>query len=670
MTAVDRERPADVAARSVFLSYASEDAGAVERICEALRDGGLEVWFDSRELRGGDSWDRTIRSQIRSCRLFIPVISAHTEARSEGYFRREWKLAVDRTDDMAGDVAFLVPVVIDETAHATARVPPRFHDVQWTRLVDAQSLAEFVERVRTLVSASAGNHRHESAPGVPSGAASPPASATAGKTFGRRWTWAAVGGVILTIALFFTYRAAHPGRDAAADRGADRSIAVLPFVDMSERRDQEYFGDGLAEEVLDSLVKVPGLRVMGRTSSFQFKGKSEDLRKIGEALGAAHVVEGSVRRSGDRIRVTAQLVRTSDGAHEWSASYDRDAGDALEVQREIAAGISRVLAVTVEASANDSSGAKNPAVHDLYLRGLQAYERGDKAGMEQAADYFSQALDLQPTFVAAADGLALSHLLLVDNGFVAPREGWERVRGDVLKILASHPESDLGHAILARVYCDYDWNWQASAMEVDKALALDLHSTIAHYAAAALANAQGRWSDAESQLRTALTTDPLDPDTHQLLGTVLYGSGRFEEAAAEHRRASQIDPTFPYVHFELAMDLLDLGQPEAALTEMQLESPESGKMAGLAIVFHALGRNAESDAAVAAATRDPPATDPYMLGVVAARRGEFDRAFEWLERAYESRDSQLTFLKGEWAFKEMRETSRYKEFLRKMGLAD
>ena len=328
---------------------------------------------------------------------------------------------------------------------------------------------------------------------------------------------------------------------------ADKTIAVLPFTDMSEKKDQEYFADGMAEEILDVLAKVPGLRVIARTSSFQFKGKNEDVRQIGAALGAAHVVEGSVRHSGERIRVTAQLIRVADGGHEWSESYDRGVEDAIQVQQEIAASLSRALQVTVEAGSLSSSGTNNPAAYDVFLRGLQAYDRFDRLGLEQAADYFREALDLEPSFARAEEWLALTHLIQADDAFVPAKIGWERARADAEHLVKLNPGSMMGHGILARIHTDYDWDWDGARREVTATFAADPHSTLSHYAAGALSNALGNWDEAESHFRAALSLDPLNPDPHQILGSVLFGAGRFADAAAENRRALEIvDPTFAF----------------------------------------------------------------------------------------------------------------------------
>src|SRR5215469_489500 len=279
---------------AVFLSYASEDAEAAGCVAEALRTAGIEVWFDRDALRGGDAWDRQIRTQIHDCRLFVAVISAHTEARDEGYFRREWRLAVDRTLDMDESKAFLVPVVIDHTNERGAHVPEAFRHVQWTRLPSGETPASFVDHLLKLVGADRGFV----------GSAGAGAAAGAGLASGvrparrrsARWAVLAVLGLLAAVAAGRVALRYHWIRGFQTPVGvAEKSIAVLPFADMSEQHDQRYFGDGLAEEILNKLGTIPGLKVIGRSSSFRFRDSSQDLRKIGATLGATYIVEGSVR---------------------------------------------------------------------------------------------------------------------------------------------------------------------------------------------------------------------------------------------------------------------------------------------------------------------------------------------------------------------------------------
>jgi hypothetical protein len=244
-------------AKAIFLSYASQDAEAARRICDSLRAAGLEVWFDRSELRGGDAWDASIRNQIKECALFIPIISRNTEARAEGYFRLEWRLADQRTHLMAKSRAFLVPVCIDDTRDVEAEAPDSFSAVQWTRLPDGNAPLAFIERISRLLSPD------ERLPAIP----------------GRRPV------------------AEPPVMDLlpALSTIPQTSIAVLPFANLTNDAEKEYFSDGLAEELIHILTSVPGLKVPARTSSFAYKGRNTDIRQIAKDLGVATVLEGSVR---------------------------------------------------------------------------------------------------------------------------------------------------------------------------------------------------------------------------------------------------------------------------------------------------------------------------------------------------------------------------------------
>jgi TIR domain len=274
------------ASRAVFLSYASQDAEAARGICEALRAAGIEVWFDQSALRGGDIWDQTIRKQIKTCGLFIPVISRHTHERDEGYFRLEWKLAVDRSHLMTHHKAFLLPFVIDDTREDDENVPDRFKDIHWSRLPGGETPPAFVERVQRLV--SSGQSYGPTTVASPAGPVST-ATLAVGTTFSRpkRALPAIVAMALLGAMAYFAFekfakREASPPAPAAAPASTaptafsppPHSVAVLPFVNMSGDKGQEYFSDGLTEEILNSLARINELQVSARTSSFSFKERT------------------------------------------------------------------------------------------------------------------------------------------------------------------------------------------------------------------------------------------------------------------------------------------------------------------------------------------------------------------------------------------------------------
>jgi len=517
------------ASHAVFLSYASQDAEAAQKIAEALRAGGIEVFLDQSGLRGGDAWDRQIRKQIHDCALFIPLISQHSQERLEGYFRLEWKLAVDRSHRMAAERSFIVPVVVDATRERDALVPDTFRDVQWTCLPGGEASQAFVARVAALLGAPA--------PVAMATAPSPrPVTSRPAGTPKLRAFWIPLGLAALAIVVgsgWFAWQHSVLHRHAESGVGSqsqsavkERSIAVLPFVDLSEKHDQEYFADGVAEETLNQLAQIPGLKVIGRTSSFQFKGKSDDLRKIGTALGAAYVLEGSVRRSADRLRVTAQLINTQDGAHRWSETYDRPFDDVLKLQGELAAGVARAMEVTVGSDVQQmATASKNPEAYDLYLRGLHALDHRDRQSVEAAANYFQQALDLDASFAAAAMQLGRTLAFQVEVGF-APAETFERARRSLETAIRVDPTFGPAHAWLGWVHMAYDWDWPAADVETKEGLRISPRDPLVLLCAARLAEVLGHWDDAIRLFTSSLARDPLNPGAQNVLSGTYARAGR------------------------------------------------------------------------------------------------------------------------------------------------
>src|SRR5581483_5742641 len=291
---------------AVFLSYASQDAQAALRICAALRAEGIEVWVDQSELRGGERWDEEIQRQIRECALFIAIVSRHTQERLEGYFRREWKLAIERTRDMAEQKPFLVPVVVDGTGDRDAIIPDPFRAVQWTRLPAGEPTAAFIGHIRRLLIFKLTPGREPV--GTPSRAAGQLRAPGPAPKWSRRAPLVAGALLVVGATAYFAIRAPwHSHSAAGAPKAAvtigafnppAHSIAVLPFVNMSGDAKQEYFSDGLTEELLNSLTQINGLQVAARTSAFSFKGTNTDIGTIARKLNVAAVLEGSIRRSG------------------------------------------------------------------------------------------------------------------------------------------------------------------------------------------------------------------------------------------------------------------------------------------------------------------------------------------------------------------------------------
>jgi adenylate cyclase len=662
-------KPASTPSGAVFLSYASQDAEAAKRICDALRTAGIEVWFDQSELRGGDAWDRKIRDQIHYCRLFIPVVSAHTDERSEGYFRREWRLAVERTRDMADDQTFVVPVVIDSTYEETARVPDRFREVQWVRLPAGEPTAGFVERIHGLLyrappvnSAEAWSNTHSVGEST-----NDDVTARFKKSGWRRAAWLAAGLVFLGSSTYVVIQKfGLPGR--AAPEIGEKSIAVLPFVDLSEKKDQEYFADGMAEEILDLLAKLPAIKVIGRTSSFAFKGRNLDLRQIGLSLGASFLVEGSVRRVGDQLRVTTQLIRATDGSHVWSETNNESLGDVLRIQERIATSIVRALQVSIGIDdLRPRALPRVPEAYDLYLRGRHAFDRFDAPGFVDALSYFHRALALDPGFAAAAEMLALTEESQAEWGFVKAEEGFPRARATAEQALRLEPRSALAHAALCSIHQIYDWDWSAADRECHAALTFEPHNSWALAVFDQIAVCQGRLEAAEAALADSLSVDPLNASTLVLLGSLRRRTGAWDSAKSAYRRALDISPSYSGAHYYLGLTLLSESKVEEALAEVAREAPGLQRDAGLAVVLHAAGRDHESDAAI---SRLEAGGWYYEAAVAFAYRDDRRRAFADLERAFELKDSSLAFIKTETLLDGLHNDPNYRALLRRMNLPE
>lgn len=660
---------------AVFLSYASEDADAAARICAALRAAGIEVWFDRDELRGGDAWDSKIKKQIHDCTLFVPVISAHSNARTEGYFRREWKLATRRLLDIADDATFLVPVVIDGTREADARVPNEFLDLQWSRLPGGDTPPAFAGRVRQLLGL-------ESVP-VPAAKVAPRVATGRSVPLVRRFGVPLVAGLLVLAGGAYWYfkevrdpaiSEPHPATSAldAATTPNEKSIAVLPFADMSAEKNQEYMADGMAEELLNLLAKAPDLKVIARTSSFAFKGQNIEIADIAKKLNVTHVLEGSVRTSGRQMRITAQLIRASDSTHLWSERYDRPMEDVFAVQDEIANDIVAALQIRLKEGtlSRRSGGTQDLEAYKLYLRAESALNQNTKISVDAAESYAKRATELDPASGQAWSTLALSVLTQADNGWRSMEEGYGQARELALHTLELSPDLAEAHATLAYTYFVLDWNWSAAQAEAERAVALNPADPWALQTLGIIHSTLGHWDEAVRQLRTALARDPLNTYTVFNLGNAYYGAGRYSEAEAAYGNLLELAPGFLGARRWLSKTLLALGRPEEALATIQQESDEANRLALLPVMLYAVGRKAEGDDALNALASRWGETWPFYVAQAYAYRGDHDRALEWLERAYELNDVGLAAIVGEPLFNGMADDPRFKAFLRKMKLPE
>src|SRR3984893_2921812 len=489
------------------------------------------------------------------------------------------------------------------------------------------------------------------------------------------WVAVALSAVGLSIAAyllahyFFRHGTAvtPPSASVAAP---EPSIAVLPFVDMSEKKDQEYFADGLTEEVLNLLTTIPELKVIGRTSSFRYRDKSEDPRTIGAALGVSYLAGGSVRRSGDRVRVTVQLLDARDGRQRWSRTYDRNATDVLQLQAEIAANLARGLQLAIAPSllSQWKAPTRNAEAYDLYLRAQHAMYRLDQSGYEEANGYLRRALELDPSFVGAAESLAMSLHGQTRSAFLDPHKVYEQTRAAANEVLRLEPDSGAAHAVLGAVLFEHDWAWPASEREFKIATALAPKNPFVLLAAAGEREAVGDWAGALRLTEATLAVDPLDAATYFGLAIIYTTLGRTPEAEAAVRHALRISPTFGHAHGMLAMVLLLEGMPQAALAEAKLDSPQGEATPELVSAYHALGQSQESQATLRSLERSNPPL--WVLASVYAEQGQREKAIEQLEQSVARREAGLCFVKAMPRFRSIANEPRFRMLLRRMNLPE
>jgi len=582
---------------AVFLSYAREDTDAARRIADGLRSQGVEVWFDQNELRGGESWDAKIRKQIRECTLFMPVVSARTQERREGYFRREWKLAVERTNDMAGGVAFLVPVVIDETPEGEALVPDEFMRVQWTRLAGALPTTEFIAQVKQLL---AGHRKPTLKAGLPRPPPLPPefrqaargqkSEAGGQRNDGRKSgppaaLWISLGVVFACVGVVFFVLRSKPPEPLGAERSAlsversakaareparDKSVAVLPFTNMSEEKDSAFFTDGMHEDILTNLALVRALRVVSRTSVMQYRGTTKPIGQIASELGVTYILEGSVRRSGNKVRVTGQLIHAATDEHVWAKSYDRDLTDIFSIQSELSQAIAAALSAALspqEKQLLDRRPTENLAAYDLFVKARELRLTGSGTPME-IPPLLEEVVRLDPKFAQAWAELGSAHAQAYFNDFDHSGGRLASAKAAIDTAVRLAPNDPLVIEKLGDYYY-YGYRDFTRATEQYQRLAVLRPNDAAVFGSLGFIHRrQGRWNEALTELRRAAELEPRNLRYVRTLAQLTAGLNRFDEAEAVQR---QIVALFP----DSVVDVMSL----AVLPFVARGSLEDGKAA-------------------------------------------------------------------------------------------
>ncbi len=464
---------------------------------------------------------------------------------------------------------------------------------------------------------------------------------------------------------------------APATVGKTRSIAVLPFVNASADPENEYLSDGISDELINALTKVGGLRIASRTSAFALKGKPQDIRAIGALLGVSAVLEGTVRKSGDRLRITAQLSAADDGRNLWSERYDRTLDDVFAVQDEISRTIVSTLRTTFLADIADPTPRRytdNLQAYSLYLKGRFCWNKRSQEGVREAIGYFKQAIDHDPRYALAYSGLSDAYALQVDYSGVPVREGYELARRYALKALELDDSLAEAYTSLAWVLFAYDWDWEGAARAYRRALELNPGYATGHHWYSFVLLVTGQAEQAVVEAHTALELDPSSLSVRRGLGWLHYYTRRYETALYHLRRALAMNPTSEDTYRIMGLVLTQQGaydEAERAFREAITLSPDlSYATAGLAHVLALAGRRAEAEALVAQlearARKGYVSPVAFCIGHLGLRN--IDQVFHWLERAYEDRRGWLTYLKVDPIFDPVKADARFAEFVRRMRL--
>jgi len=477
--------------------------------------------------------------------------------------------------------------------------------------------------------------------------------------------------VAVTTAIAGHYRSSRKGLSASSLNNT--SIAVLPFADLSPGKDQEYFSDGLSEQLINDLAKVSALKVVGRSSAFQFRGKNEDLREVGKKLGVSNVLEGSVYRDRYHVRITAELVKADDGFQLWSQTYDREMKDIFAVQDEIARATTEALQLKLLGSNGQpvpsTFRSANPEAYQAYLQGQYFAARGlNKGDLQKALSFADQTIQLDPKYAPAWAQRAralecLASLALMDN-----TQGFRAARESVEKAIVLNPSLASPYLTLGMIQIDHDWDWNAADASLKKARTLEPGGAEVFYDRAYMARSLGRIDEAIELYTQATALDPLRADSHLALGYTLYLAGRLGEARDALQRTKELNPQISSLHLTLGKILLAEGHADRALAEMELETGEWEKFSGEALVYHALGRHQVADAALGKLITTHQNDCAYQIAEAYAYRRESDKAFDWLDRAYRQRDAGLPELKTGPLMSSLRADPRYVKSLAKIGL--
>ncbi|MEE9169606.1 MAG: tetratricopeptide repeat protein, partial [bacterium] len=464
-----------------------------------------------------------------------------------------------------------------------------------------------------------------------------------------------------------------------AKRKPALSIAVLPFADMSPEKDQEYFCDGMAEELINTLTRVEGLRVTSRTSAFQFKGQAQDIRDIAEQLNVATVLEGSVRKSGDKLRITAQLVKASEGFQLWSERFERDVKDVFAVQDEISEAIVNTLKSKLVDAARVTAlrrYTENLEAYNLYLQGRYYWAKRTEEDLNKGIEFFNQAIDIDPDYALAYSGLADSHIMLGTYGALAPKKTMPKAEKAALNALRIDESLAEAHASLGCFRAIYNWDWSTAEQDFRRAIELNpSYATAHHWYAINCLVPQKRFDEAFAHMKRARDLDPLSHFINASMGLLHYFSGQYDLAIENYQKTIDMEPNFGVAHFFQGQAYLKQAKYREAITAfveaIALHGDSTNMLANLTNAYAVMGKNdgARKRLSQLLDMAKDRYVSEYDVAIIHASFGEHDKAFEWLEMARSERSYLLIYLNVDPMMQNLRPDPRFAGQLEQIGLS-
>jgi len=492
----------------------------------------------------------------------------------------------------------------------------------------------------------------------------------------RTWIYVAVIGAALSVGLFFIgrYTASrtswtereHPPAVAASP--AQKSIAVLPLLNESGDPKDEYFSDGLSEELIAALAQIRELKVIGRSSSFRFKDRKEESKTIGEKLGVSTLLEGTVRKQGERVRIVAELINAADGIELWTRTFDRELKDIFAVQQEIAKAVADSLKVTLlgaETTSVQEAATKSVEAHNAYLQGHFYFQRRNLEDYRKAVVYFDQATQIDPYYAIAYAERSEAWSQIGDLS--QDKSAWPKARSDAEKAVALAPALSEAHAALGWVRFFVEWKFAEGLSELQRAKEISPANPTANDLLARVIVYLGKLDEAEQQARQAVELDPLSYPPQNNLARVLFIRGKLDEADAAARKAAELQPAAASSHRFQVLVAVQRGDGETALREAQLEPDPGYRRFVLALAHHVRGDRAAADAALADLIANGRDQLAYQIAQVYAVRGEKDKAFEWLQISFDTHDTGTLGLLIDPLLHGLRDDPRYKALVAKMN---